>query len=220
MKRILVILAALSLMCSCYPLTIVMNSINSKGERTILTSNQPLFSTGRGSFDIALGTRIAGKDTVLAFLITADTEDNHGIFNLKDRLMFKLGDGSKVVLTNVYDKEFESHTETEVSEVPHTKFGYAYSYSPWAGDFYVTPYTINHMVTKVRTRKVNNSFALYLASKEQLANIIGKGVKKLRVEVEDNEYDMPNTDSVSSLVRDLSACLVSGIQKKHVRKEF
>lgn len=220
MKRIITFIAFAAILCSCYPLTIVMNSTNSKGERTVLTSNQPLFTTSRGSFDVALGTRIAGRDTVIAVLITADTNDNHGIFNKDDKMMFKLSNGKVISLTNVYDKAFDTHTETDVTQTPRTDWGYAYSYSPWSDNIYVTPYAINRMVTRVSTRKINNSYALYLISRDQLWNIISNQVTKLRVEVEDNEYDMPNTDNVSSLFKDITDCLIGGVAVRRAKKEF
>lgn len=217
------LLAAASLILaasSCSPLKIVMDSTN-KGQRTVLTSDKNLFTVmTRGSFNIALGARVSPKDTVLAILLTADTDDNHGIFDLEDRLMFRLSDQSEVFLKNVYEKQFETTQQTNVSSIPKTDYYLDYTYSPWTGNIYVTPYEVNTMVTQVYTTKKNNSYALYLVSKHQMESIISKGVVKLRVEVEDQDYDMADPSSVSGLLSDMYSFLMESVRSKKQRSTF
>ncbi len=201
---------------SCSPVRIVMNSKGADGVRTVLTSDKHLF----GNIDIALGARIINpKDTVLAILITSTKDSDHGIFDKDDQLLIRLADGSDIALTNLYDKEFDRHTTTEVVNERVSNYGYAYSYDYYGG-IYVTPMEISSFVPRSYTRTESNSYALYLVSKKQLQDIIAKGVSKLRVEIEDAELDMPSTNSVSAIVTELYACLREGMANSKKRTAF
>lgn len=220
-KTIILLAAALMTVCSCSTLRIVMNTTGSNGERTILTSDQHLFNYSEGELTAALGCRIQAKDTVLALLITSDANTGHGIFSKGDKVKVRFSDNSEISLTNIYDKEFESHTETGVTEHLKTDFGYAYSYDPYFGDIYVTPYQISRMVPQAYSRKVSKSYALYLLNRKEITSLMTSPVIKLRVEIEDADLDMPDTQGVNSLFTALMGCLKEeGIDKKFERSEF
>jgi len=182
-KTIAIFAAAILALCSCSPLRIVMNTTSPDGERTIVTSDQPLFTYSQGQLTAALGCRIHGRDTVLALLVTSDADSGHGIFGKGDRVMVRFQDNTEFSIENLYDKEFETHTETGVTQHMQTDYGYAYSYDPYFDDIYLTPYQINRMVPRAYTRKVSNSYALYLLNREQITSLMTKPVIKLRVEI-------------------------------------
>ena len=181
-------------MAGCSPLRIVMNSKTEKGERLVLTSDQKLF----GNISAALGAKVAGKDTVLAVLVTYDGPSNHGVFDKDDKLLIRLSDQSVITLKNVYHKEFEEQTETDVSTQRVSDFGYTYSYDLLMDDIYVTPYEVYRFVPRVTTTHKTLSYALYFISKKQINDIMEKGVTKLRIEVEDAEYDMPYPENATN----------------------
>jgi len=222
MKRsiIFAIAAAVITAASCSPLKLVMNSTDSEGVRTLLTSDQKLMGSLKGVMDIALGSRIEKKDTVLAVLLTANVDSGHGIFNKGNQMKIRLKDGSEIDLVNLYDKEYEETEETYVSHSNRMKFGYAYTYDYFTDDIWLTPYAVNQMVPEVRKTKNSLSYALYLISKTQLNDIISKGVVKLRVEIENDDIDMDDTSMVSLLFKDMYDVLRDGMNTNFVRSEF
>lgn len=214
--KFILIIGILAAMTSCAPLRIVMNSADKTGARRMLTSDVDLF----GDFSLAMGAKIEKKDTVLAVLITSDRKSDHGIFDLNDRLMMRLSDNSEVILNNVYDKEYESNTETRVEDRPDIHTGFAYTYSPWTGSVYLSPYTIYRMVPYVNNVKTTKSYALYLISKQQIQDIIGKGVVKLRVEIEDSDCDMPDPERATAKFNELYTFLHNAAKSGVKRSEF
>lgn len=220
MKKISIILAVILAAASCSSLRLVMNSVDSKGARTLVTSNTNLMGGVDGTMEIALGARVEGKDTVMAVILTVEADSGHGIFNEGNKMKLRLNDDSVIELTNLYDKEYEEETETytTTTRIPTTRWAYAYDY--YYGDFFVAPYMVNQMIPEVRTRKNSYSYALYLISKPQMNNIIGKGVKKLRVEIENDDLDMADPRCVSDIFKSLYDVLREGLAKNYVRKAF
>jgi len=220
-KALIVSLVAVALATvSCSPLKLVMNSTDSKGVRTLVTSDQTLMSNFKGSMDIAMAARVEKKDTILALIVTIDANSGHGLFNKGNKMMIRLNDDSVIELTNLYDKEYEEKEETYVTNSTRQRFDYAYAYDYYTGTIDVFPYMVNQMVPEVRTNTKNLSYALYLISKKQLNNVITKGVKKLRVEIENDDIDMTETSSVSGLFQGMYAVIQEGLGKNHVRTEF
>lgn len=201
---------------SCSPLRIVMNSREPDGSRLVLTSDKDLF----GDFDIAMGAKVSPKDTVLAVLVTSTKRADHGIFDKDDRMMFRLSDGSEVHLKNLYHQEYERQSETETTTRRSVDFGYVYSYDPIYDDVFINPVEMSRLVPEVHTRTTTNSYALYLITKKQLTDIIGKGVVKLRIEYEMGEEDMPSAKSVSELLGNIYEFLKAGIESRTQRSEF
>lgn len=222
MKKIYLLLALSSfILASCAtPLRISMNRTTPEGERFVVTSDQHLFRAAKGNMDIAMGAKISGKDTVLAFVITCDANSGHGIFDKGNKLMFRLSDNSEISLSNLYDKEYEEHEDTSVSQHYQTDYGYSYSYSPWTDDIYISPFEVTRLVPRINHYKTSNSYALYLVTKKQINDIISKGVKKLRVEIEDKDLDMTDTEGVAPLISEMYACLKEGIATPVSRSEF
>jgi len=222
MKKICLLIPFISIiLTSCgTPLKIVMNRTTPEGERFVVTSDQHLFHAGKGNMDLALGAKIVGKDTVLAFVITCDADSGHGIFDKGNKLMFRLSDNSEISLSNLYDKEYEEHEDTSVSQQYQTDYGYSYSYSPWTDDIYISPFEVTRLVPRINHYKTTNSYALYLVTKQQLNDIISKGVKKLRVEIEDKDLDMTDTEGVAPLISNMYACLKDGIANPVSRSKF
>lgn len=218
MKRSLVLVLLAVLMSSCGVVSLTMNSTSPEGDRTLLTSDSHLF----GNVNVALGAKIKGqKDTVLAVLVTYDGRSNHGVFETGDKMMIRLKDDSVITLLNIYDREFEKNTETYTTEERVSRFGYAYTYDPLTMDIYVTPYEASSFVPRTHTSTVTESYALYLITKRQLQDIIGKGVVKLRVEIEDDELDMTSgTDRVAEIFAAEYDCLKEGFKNPRMRKEF
>lgn len=220
-KALIVSLVAVALATvSCSPLKLVMNSTDSKGVRTLVTSDQTLMSNFKGSMDIAMAARVEKKDTILALIVTIDANSGHGLFNKGNKMMIRLNDDSVIELTNLYDKEYEEKEETYVTNSTRQRFDYAYAYDFYTGTIDVYPYMVNQMVPEVRTNTKNLSYALYLISKKQLNNVITKGVKKLRVEIENDDIDMNETSSVSGLFQGMYTIIQEGLGKNHVRTEF
>lgn len=220
-KALIVSLVAVALATvSCSPLKLVMNSTDSKGVRTLVTSDQTLMSNFKGSMDIAMAARVEKKDTILALIVTIDANSGHGLFNKGNKMMIRLNDDSVIELTNLYDKEYEEKEETYVTNSTRQRFDYAYAYDFYTGTIDVYPYMVNQMVPEVRTNTKNLSYALYLISKKQLNNVITKGVKKLRVEIENDDIDMTETSSVAGLFQGMYAVIQEGLGKNHVRTEF
>jgi len=219
-KFIIAILAVVMAVSSCNPLRIVINSTDSKGVRTVLTSNQHLMGDMRGSMEIAFGARVEKKDTILAILVTIDADSGHGLFNEGDQMKIRLGDDSTIELKNLYDKEYEEKERTEYSTRNRTQIDYAYAYDYYTGGIYVTPYMVNQIVPEVRRVKNSYSYALYLISKTQMQNIIKKGVKKLRVEIENEDLDMPDPSNVPELFGQMYDLLRSTLATNFVRSKF
>ena len=206
------------LTAACSPLKIIMNSTDPNGDRYVLTSDQSLFSSKMGHIKVALGAKIHQRDTVLAILITSDANTDHGIFDMNDRLLIRFADQSVLTLKNIYDREFETETTTTQTQERVSTYGYDYVYSPWTDNVYVTPYEAYSFVPRTYVTKTTNSYALYLLTKTQLLDIINKNVIKLRVEVENNELDMPSPGSTSAIFSSIYACLKEGINRQ--RSDF
>lgn len=220
MKKTLVAAAVCLLLAGCSPLRIVLNTKSPEGIRTVLTSNIHLFSYEFNSLDAALGARISQKDTVLAILLTSDQNSDHGIFDKDDRLLIRFADQSEMSLTNVYDREFETETTTTQTQERVSAVGYDYVYSPWADAVFIAPYEVSAFVPRTYVRRTTNSYALYFVTRQQLADITGKEIVKLRVEIENDELDMPNPSSATTVFKDLYAFLNENIRKQHERKVF
>lgn len=220
MKKVFLLLSVVLTVVCCSPLRVAMDQTGSDGARYLLTSDQHLFRSGKGNVDIAIGAKIMGRDTILAFLLTCDANVGHGIFNKGNRLMFRLSDDSEIFLDNLYDKEYEEHEETSVSNRFKTDYGLAYAYNPWYDEVYVTPYEVTRVVPQVNTYKTTNSYALYLVTKPQMTDLLNKGIKKIRVEIEDSDLDMNDTDGVSGMFLEMCNCLKTAAADKQVRTEF
>jgi len=197
-----------------------MDRTDSDGARYLLTSDQYLFRGDDGSIDIALGEKYIGKDTIMAFLITYDANSGHGVFNKGNKLMFRLGDKSEIALSNVYDKEYEEKEETQVNDRIHTDVAWSYSYSPWTDEIYVTPYEVTRVIPQVRRYKISNSYGLYLVSKSQLNSLMTKGITKIRVETENSDMDMTDTEGVSQMIVEMYKCLQSSVLASLNRTAF
>lgn len=220
MKKLILAIIAVTAAVSCSPLKIAMNQTGSDGSRYIVTTNQHLFSAGKGSIEIALGTKISGRDTILGFIITCDANVGHGVFNQGNKLMFRLADNSEISLTNLYDKEYEESEQTSVSNDYRQQYGWAYAYDPWTDGIYVTPYEVTRVIPHVNTYKVTNSYALYLVTKPQLKDLTSKGIRKIRVEIEDSDLDTQDTEGVSEMFKQMYDCLRSAVDTQVVRTEF
>lgn len=203
MKRVLFLsfAAALlaSLLASCSPLRVAMNSTDKKGVRTVCTSDVDLF----GTFEIALGYKAEKTDTLMGILITCLKKSDHGVFQKNDLLHLRLADGSEMELVNLYDKEFDKDVSTEYSNDVYYQNRLAYAYSPLYDDIYITPVTVRTWVPRVYTRTTTKSFALYFVTKKQLVDIMEKGVVKCRIEIEDEDCDMPDPGRFGSRVSEL-----------------
>ncbi len=205
---------------SCSPLRIVMNSKDAEGRRTILTSNQSLFRYGFSDIFVALGARVAPKDSVLAILVTCDKDTDHGIINKDDRMLIRLKDDSTITLKNLYDREFDSSTYTTETTERVSSFGYSYGYDPWFDEIYISPYEISSFVPRKYVRKETNSYALYLVTKKQMQDIINKGVTKLRIEIEDRDLDMPDPENASAIFAAQYDLLYKTAKQGVTRSEF
>ena len=216
MRKFLFVVCFCLVAIGCSPLRIVMNSKDEEGNRIVLTSDKRMFN----DVQMALGAKVAGKDTVLAVLVTYDGNSNHGVFAKGDKMLLRLADQSVITLENVYHQEFEEETVTNTSRERVSDFGYAYSYDPIFDDVYITPYEISRFIPRVTTSHITKSYALYFLSRGQLNDIISKGVIKLRVELEDRELDMPNTSGVSDTFAGLRTCLYDCLRNGIQRTEF
>lgn len=221
MKRFFVAsIVACVLFAGCSPLRIVLNTKSPDGERTVLTSNELLFNYGFNSIEAALGARISQKDTVLAIMLTSNQDTDHGIFDENDRLLIRFADQSVITLVNVYDREYKTETTTGETQERVSMTGYDYVYSPWADAVFLAPYEVSAFVPRTYVRKTTNSYALYLVTKQQLLDIIGKQIIKLRVEIENDDLDMANPGGASAVFKDLYDFLNENISKQHERKAF
>ncbi|MCQ2221796.1 MAG: hypothetical protein MJZ12_10385 [Prevotella sp.] len=220
MKKNLHLLAvaflAISLLNSCNSLNLVLDKTDDKGARTMCTSDLSLF----GEFDVAMGAKIEKKDTVLAILVTCSKDSNHGVFDKTDHLRLRLSDGNEITLQNLYDREYDRETSTNNVLEPRFDHRVAYTYSPWTGNVYVTPYTVEHLVNHVYTTTTTKSFALYPISKQQVKDVMEKGVIKLRVEIENADYDMPHPEKVKDKFAKLYTYLHNAAATPFVRSEF
>lgn len=217
MKKFYAFVFAATLLCACGPARIVMDSRTGDGDRVILTSDSRLF----GNVEIALGAKINQKDTVLAVLVTYDGKTDHGVFDVDDKLQFRLSDGEEISLLNVYDREYNRETDTYTTNDRVSQYGFAYAYDPFYGGTYVTPVEINSFIPRTHTRTITESYGLYLVTKKQLNDIISKGVAKMRVEIENDELDMVNgTEFVTAVLADQYNCLKKGFASPHRRSEF
>jgi len=220
MKKLIFILSVLAALLSCSPLRIAMDQTSSDGSRYLVTSDQFLFHGGKGNIDLALGAKISGKDTIVAFLITCDANVGHGVFNKGNRLMFRLSDNSEIFLENLYDKEYEENQETHVSQTYKTDVGWGYAYNPWIDEVVVSPYEVTRVIPQVNTYKTTNSYALYLVTYPQLTDLMTKGIKKIRVEIEDSDLDMENTEGVSEMIKAMVECLINAANTSVQRTAF
>ncbi|MCQ2185594.1 MAG: hypothetical protein MJY92_02570 [Bacteroidales bacterium] len=202
------------LFASCSPLHVAMNSTDKKGVRTVCTSDIDLF----GSFEIALGYKAEKTDTLMGILITCLKNSDHGVFQKDDLLRLRLTDGSEIELANLYEREFDKDVSTEYRDDIYYQNRIAYAYSPYYDAVYLTPVTVRTWVPRVYTRTTTKSFALYFVTKQQLMDIMQKGVVKCRVEIEDEDCDMPYPERFAARISELYAFLM---QVKPVeRKRF
>lgn len=176
MKKFLIFtIAAALVLCSCSASKIAVNT-HSKGVRTVLTSSRSVF----GDIKVALGARsVDAKDTVLAIVITSTKESEHGLFDSGDALQLRLADDSVITLTNILDKEYDKETTTTVTNLSPSSYYYYY------GPYY-------DMIPVTTTSTTTSSYALYLVTGEQIADIIGKGIVKARIECEQGYIPVPN----------------------------
>lgn len=216
LNRLLMAAAAVLMAASCAPLRIVMNSTDTTGKRTVCTSDLALFD----EFSIAMGARIAPRDTVMAVLITSDKKSDHGIFDMNDRLMIRLGDDSEVILTNIYDHEYEKGLQTGTTTDTYYRHTYEYAYSPLLDAVIVEPVTVRTMVPRTYSYTTTKSYALYLITRQQVQDIIDKGVKKLRIEIEDADCDMPVPGIARDRIAELYPFLKEAVSNPVKRSKF
>lgn len=218
MKRLVILIFAAVMLSSCGVVRLAIDSQDKDGSRVVLTSDKHLFSC----VDVALGARIKNqKDTVLAVLVTYDGRSNHGVFGVGNQMMFRLSDDSVISLSNIYDREYEKNTETYTSDERLTEYGYAYAYDPFTMDIYVAPYEATTFIPRVHTSTTTLSYGLYLITKKQLQDIIEKGVKKIRLEIESDELDMNSgADKISKIFDEQYTCLKNNFEDPHHRSEF
>lgn len=219
MKRIFILGLLVAIFATnCSAPKIVRNSKVEDGSRILITSDKKLF----GNFDVALGAKLTPKnETILGIVITCDINTDHSLFDLDDRLLIRLKDSTLIELTNVYNKGYEKETTTETTTTPViAPVGFAYSYRPFAPGIFVTPYDVAAFVPQTYVTTKTYSYGIYLISKEDLEAIIEKGVIKLRVEVENAEYNMDNTNYISNKFSVLYECLKEGIANPVKRTKF
>lgn len=217
MKRSLILILVALTALSCGPARIIMDTRMDDGDRVILTSDKHLFN----DIDVALGAKIAPKDTVLAILATYNGRSDHGVFNKDGKMLIRLTDGSVITLVNLYDKEYEKETSTNVVNDRVTGYGYSYEYDPFSGGVYVAPYEVSAFVPRVETRTTTKSYALYLITKSQLSDIIGKGAIKVRFELDTKELDMVSgTEALSAIFAEQYNCLKDWYGYDHNRSSF
>jgi len=223
MKRIFIIISVLAAALStssCGVIRLALDTRDSNGVRTVATSNAHLMGNMKGQMDIALAARVEKKDTIMAVILTINADSGHGLFNKGDKMKIRLDDDSVIDLVNLYDKEYEEKEETYVTDSPRTQIRYAYSYDYFYDDFFVSPYMVNQMVPEVRHTKNSYSYALYLITKPQINDIIKKGVKKLRVEIENDDLDMPDPTTVPGTFQALYNVIKGSLANDFKRSEF
>lgn len=216
LTRLFSLFAATAMIASCAAPHIAMNTVDNKGSRIICTSDLHLFK----EFSMAMGAKVAPKDTVMALLITSNRDSDHGIFDTNDRLLIRLGDGSEITLTNIYDHEFEKNQETSTTTSTEFTDLYSYAYDPVLDAVYVAPVTVRTMVPRTYTYTTTKSYALYLINKQQVHDIIQKGVVKLRVEVENDECDMASPQRTQKIVAKLYPLLMQSVETGVSRTPF
>lgn len=213
MKKFFILAAICLVAASCSTPKIAINTTN-KGARILLTSNSSLFRFNDNKMYAALGVKMEKTDTIMGILITYDGDTGKGIFSRGDKMMFRLKDGKEFSLVNMYDKEYESKSETTTSSRMQTDYAISYSYSPWTGGFYFDPIMVSHWVPEVYTTKITNSYGLYLINKAQIKGILETGVSKLRIESELGDADMPEPEEVQEIFQTLFDLLVEAASGK------
>lgn len=216
MRRLFLLLCAFLPLTSCGVVRIAMDSHVEDGDRVVLTSDTRLF----GDVSMALGAKISGKDTLLAVLVTYDGRSNHGVFEKGDRLMIRLKDKTEIKLSNIYQKEFEKEEETYTTEERRSNVEFRYVYNPALDAVYVSPVEVSYFVPRTHSRTITKSYALYLLTRPQLLGIIGGEVVKLRVEIENDDLDMPNTAGVASVFSKQYDCLADRLHNPYKRRTF
>lgn len=222
MKRTFIFTAvAVLLAASCSPVKIFMDSTSADGARKLVTTQETIKRNGHGgTLGISMGASIKDADTVVAVLAVIDADTGHGVFNAGDAMKFRLADGQEITLTNLLDKKFQHNTETTVSEQWETGYGVAYAYG--VRRCFVRPYSVTYLTPEVSTTTTNNSYALYLVTRQQLWDIVHKGVVKLRVETENYDIDLEKGDAepISGILKSQILCLRERIFQQKVEKEF
>jgi len=205
---------------SCSPVKIFMDSTSPEGVRKVVTSKQKLCKNGKGQIDITLGVKFDRQDTVAAVILICDANTGHGIFDQGNELKFRLGDNTEITLVNLLDKKYDSHQETHTTETLEHSYGVAYAYG--ARRCFVRPYEVTYLVPETYTTNVSNSYALYLITRQQMTDIIQKGVVKMRIEIEDRDIDLEGSDagSVSAILKEQILCIRERVTNPVERKEF
>lgn len=223
MKRTIAKIALLAAICisaaSCGTPRIALDTTH-KGDRVILTSDVRLFRANDGGMFAALGVKIAPKDTIMAILVTYTGDSKKGIFELDDKIRVRLNDGKEFALTNLYNREFENHTEVTSTERMQQNFDYAYSYNPWLDEIYLSPVSVTRWVPEVRTTKITRSYGLYPITWSQLEGIINKGVAKFRIESSIGDNDMPKPEELSDAFKSMAECIFSELTKNVKNADF
>lgn len=132
------------LLVSCDTIRIAMDSTNTGGERRIMTNNQDFFRTQGYEVGIAGGVLIQGKDTLAGLVITCDAPVKKALFEGGSKMHIRLNDDQTIVLSNMLDRESDSHTETEVHDHLSTT-DYDYVYSQWGPALIATPIRVTSM---------------------------------------------------------------------------
>lgn len=208
------LLAAALLLAACSPLSIVLNTVDSKGVQTVCTSDISLFS----HFKIAMGYQISHQDTIMGFYVTCDKCSDHGVFEKGEKLRIRFDDGKEISLSNIYDRKFDKEVVEGETMEEKLNTDLVYSYSPWSGRLHVTPVTYSTFIPHHYTNTVTRSFALYLVNREQLHDILSKNAVKVRIEIEDADCDMPTPSNFCPRVTKLYDYLMMATPMK--RSEF
>lgn len=196
---------------SCAPLRVVSNT-EKNGVHEICTSDLHLFD----QFEMAMGMRIEKRDTILALLITCDKDSDHGVFDKDDRLLVRFTDGEEMSLKNIYNKEYHKETRTNYTEDTYLEDRWVYSYSPYTDSIYLTPVTFRTFVPRTYTTTLSHSYALYPITREQYRKLSGKGIAKLRIEIDSADCDMSAPENFSAVIKELHDFIVnvSPIERK------
>lgn len=210
MKKIILssIILAFAL-SACAPLRIVLNN-DRNGVRKICTSDVDLFS----SFEIAMGLQIQKADTLMALLITCNKDSDHGLFDKNDRLLIRFADGEEMALRNIYNQEYDKEVNTNYTTDTYYNDRLVYAYSPYTDEIYVTPVTFRTFVPRVYTSTRTRSYALYPITKQQYIKVTTKEIEKLRIEIENEDCDMPYPDRFSERVKELHDFIVTKTKEK------
>lgn len=205
MKKIIFasIILALAL-SSCAPLRVVLNT-ERNGVHKICTSDVELF----GYFEIAMGMQIEKADTVLALLITCGKNSDHGVFDKNDRLLVRFADGEEMQLRNIYNQEYNKEVQTNYTTDTYYNDRLMYTYSPYTGEVFLTPVTFRTFVPRTYTTTKTLSYALFPITREQYGKLAGKEIEKVRIEIEDENCDMPYPRGFGERVKDLHDFIVS-----------